>query len=250
MICCLCSCAKQKYKQECASPLGCLLFSQTKVEWGDVRLGEKNMRVLKVYNPTKHNVRVRINTKPLEFEVSKMDNDFLNLIKDDFVLPASCIDSICLVFSPKVLSLLGEYKEGIYLEVDNEISLFPLEMSATILENFDTLCQSLRLHAPVLDLEKDTFDFGVINGSDKVKVSFKLRNIGERDLIIRKIETGCNCTKIDILKRVISHGDSTILNLEYSPMGKSGKQYKHIRIFCNDPEKSVVIFIIKGYIDN
>src|ERR1044071_2967893 len=47
---------------------------------------------------------------------------------------------------------------------------------------------------PVLEFENDTHDFGTITQGEKVSYSYKFKNTGNGDLLIRSAAGSCGCT--------------------------------------------------------
>ena len=84
IFCCLCSCSEKEYKKDCINPLGKLLFNKVKIEWGNIRLGEKAKQTIQIYNPTKYGVHIKVYSKPSESDIRKMDDDSLDFGKKDF----------------------------------------------------------------------------------------------------------------------------------------------------------------------
>lgn len=251
LVICLCiySCSKREVSKECVNPLGKLLVDKNRIEWGDILLGREYRNVLKIYNPTKKDILLKICNQNSEFYVSKVGDTFLDLIEDGFIINPNKMDSLQIIFSPNDLSLLGNYFKGINMVIDEEILVTPIEQIATIFENFDTLSFMMKFDTPIIEVEKDTFNFGHIKTSDNVNVSFIVKNKGNRDLIIRKVEFTCGCINAIIKERVVKPHKSTSLNVTFNPMGKNGRQYKQLRIFCNDPKHSMQELIIKGFVE-
>lgn len=243
-LCLLYSCQQQEAPQECRTPLGKLMLSTVNIDWGNVQLGKSYTQSIKIYNATSKKAILKIyNTNP-EFKVIKIGKKQINPEKETFLIPAFHSDSIKVIFSPNDTSSIGELKKDIYIETDGKLLVAPLEQHATILENFENLSNNKKY--PIINIDKDTFNFGTITWKDRPTATFLLKNEGEQNLIIRKVEKKCGCTNAYTVDRVIFPGKSTILNVTFNPMGKNGKQSTQIRIFCNDPKHPVIEFTITG----
>ena len=81
------------------------------------------------------------------------------------------------------------------------------------------------------------FDFGTILQGEQVSSEFKFTNTGDADLIISKIETSCGCTVPEYDKDPVKPGERGSVRVRFDSNGKSGTQYKTIRIFSNSKEE-------------
>ena len=130
-----------------------------------------------------------------------------------------------------------------------ELHLKPIEIKVVICEKRDSLNLRELKESPIIRLEYDTLSFGVIKGNLPVVKVINIKNCGNRDLIIRKIETDCTCTASIIEKRVIASNMSAPLEIMFKPMGRKGKQNRTITIFSNDVMKPVVKVPLQGYVE-
>ena len=121
-----------------------------------------------------------------------------------------------------------------------------LSISATIEEDFSKYTQEQLESAPKLVFEETSFNFGTITEGEKVTHSFKYRNDGKSDLVIRKISTSCGCTVVDNNAEIIKPGESSSIDITFNSAGKSNRQNKSITIICNDPKNSQSVLHIVG----
>ena len=243
----LCSCNRDINScDNCKTMIGKLLFEVNKIEWGEVCIGKDYENIVRVYNPTHKDISMKIFTRLPELCVVKFGSDSLDCASKEVVLSALACDTLRFIFMPRDTSLIGDYSKGIFLEIDGEVYMKPIEMRAEVLENFDSLTSKELLSAPTIDVEKDTFSFGTITVNEKVTIPVKITNKGKRNLIIRKVESDCTCTAAIIGNRIVGINDSVILKIVFRPMGRYGRQYKTIRLYCNDPHRPVIKLIIHG----
>jgi hypothetical protein len=147
----------------------------------------------------------------------------------------------------------GYTTDRIVLKIDDKaITGSPLNISATIMEDFSKLTPEELTNAPTMDIDEKEFNFGTIKQGEKVTHEFKFTNNGKRDLIIRDIQSSCGCTAVDS-KKVIGPGESSTIKATFNSDGKSGKQNKTITLVTNIPgknsdgsEKHRIVFRIKG----
>jgi hypothetical protein len=104
-----------------------------------------------------------------------------------------------------------------------------------------------------------TYNFGAIPMGETVTHDFQVTNVGDEDLLISRVYTGCGCTSTRIADVVLdaagwvvgkagvkepfrlAPGESTQFDVEFDPRaeGKPGAQAKYIQIYSNDPTKAV-----------
>ena len=121
-----------------------------------------------------------------------------------------------------------------------------LSISATIEEDFSNYSAEQLENAPKLVFEETSFNFGTITQGEKVSHSFKFRNDGKDDLVIRKISTSCGCTVVEKKAEVIKPGESSSIDITFNSAGKTNRQNKSITVICNDPRKSQENLYIVG----
>jgi hypothetical protein len=96
-------------------------------------------------------------------------------------------------------------------------------------------------NAPVIQFEKNSYNFGKINQGDKVSYDFKFTNTGKSPLIITDAVASCGCTKPEWPKDPVQPGDKGIIKVTFNSAGKDGLQDKLITITGNTlPAQSLV----------
>ncbi|MBO7595457.1 MAG: DUF1573 domain-containing protein [Bacteroidales bacterium] len=89
------------------------------------------------------------------------------------------------------------------------------------------------------------FNFGNILEGEQVSTEFSYLNTGKADIIISKIETSCGCTVPEYDKDPVKPGNRGSIRVRFDSNGKSGTQYKTIRIFSNS-EEDIFELVITG----
>ncbi|PLX19854.1 MAG: hypothetical protein C0599_10155 [Salinivirgaceae bacterium] len=77
------------------------------------------------------------------------------------------------------------------------------------------------------------FDFGVIIQGEVVVHTFKFKNTGNADLIIRSTSSTCGCTVSSYTEKPIAPGDSGKVDVTFSSSGRSGRQHKAVTVLTN-----------------
>lgn len=98
-----------------------------------------------------------------------------------------------------------------------------------------------------------TYSFGRIPIDQPVRKDFEMRNVGDQDLVISRIYSGCGCTAPSIGDMIIDSagflpqrltlapGESVDFTVEFDPRlaKETGAQAKWLQIFSNDSSKAV-----------
>lgn len=106
---------------------------------------------------------------------------------------------------------------------------------------------------PLIEVTPDFFDFFEIEYGSIVEHTFKIKNIGNKDLEINKIATSCACTSAEIEKEIIMPNEEINLKVTYNtglmsgPHGK-GDQERIIYIRSNDPINPQIEATIHAYV--
>lgn len=109
------------------------------------------------------------------------------------------------------------------------------------------LAQSIE---PKLVLSEETWDFEEVLQGSKVTHFFNVKNEGEEDLIIKKIQASCSCLQVNYDEniKVIKKKQSLLLEVIYSSLGYIGDVSKNVYIFSNDPVNSKQKIIINAHV--
>lgn len=97
--------------------------------------------------------------------------------------------------------------------------------------------------SPAIEFEKVYHDFGTLQAGEKVSYTFKFKNSGESDLIIKDAAAGCGCTVPKYDKHPISKGDSGSVEVIFDTRGRRGAQIQTVLLKTNTPygEKTLTI---------
>ncbi len=107
---------------------------------------------------------------------------------------------------------------------------------------------------PQIEITPQSFNFNEIEYGSIVEHTFKIKNLGEETLEIKKIATSCACTSAEVGKKILEPDEETDLNVTYDTglMGDSphakGEQERIIYIKSNDPINPQVEVTIHAYV--
>jgi hypothetical protein len=102
---------------------------------------------------------------------------------------------------------------------------------------FLTAAGNVRAGSPVIGADALEHDFGSIDEAVQVEHVFQIKNLGDADLEIKKVEASCGCTTTQLGGSKIPPGGSTPLAAKFNPKGRRGVQTKAITITSNDPKQ-------------
>ncbi len=102
--------------------------------------------------------------------------------------------------------------------------------------------------APVLYIEKDTYDFGTILESTVITRDFIIENKGDEPLLIPRVRSNCACAVADYTEKIMP-GEKGVVTLEFDSKGSSGTVDYKVRGDSNDPNKESFDLSIKGNVD-
>jgi hypothetical protein len=98
-----------------------------------------------------------------------------------------------------------------------------------------------------------TYDYGVVPLDRPTMKEFMASNVGDEDLIISRVYTGCGCTALTMGNQpitgsgflnppmVLKPGQKVPFTVQFDPRaeGKTGAQAKFVQIYSNDPTKTL-----------
>ena len=86
---------------------------------------------------------------------------------------------------------------------------------------------------PEIKFDTAVYNFGKILQGEQTSYDFKFRNTGNKNLIIQKVETSCGCTVPEYDRSPVSPNGTGSIRVRFDSNGKSGTQYKTIKVTTN-----------------
>lgn len=99
-----------------------------------------------------------------------------------------------------------------------------------------------KMHFP-----EKVYDYGFIMQGDTVQHDFYFKNVGNDDLVIRRVEPSCGCTVPIFPKEPIAPGEDGKISVTFKSAGKLGRQIPTIKVITN--YKRAIKLELKGYVD-
>ncbi|GGD71410.1 hypothetical protein GCM10011514_39370 [Emticicia aquatilis] len=98
-------------------------------------------------------------------------------------------------------------------------------------------------NAPIMEFDKEVFDFGTLTEGDTVSHAFKFKNVGKSALTITDVQVQCGCTVASKPDHPVGVGQSDQIVVRFNSKGKVGTNKKFVTIFSNaNPPQTVLAF--------
>lgn len=82
-------------------------------------------------------------------------------------------------------------------------------------------------------IDSTSRDYGRINEGQKLDVSFRFRNTGDKPLVILAVRPGCGCTAAEPPKEPIAPGAEGVIKASFNSDGREGHNSKDIFVDAN-----------------
>ena len=99
---------------------------------------------------------------------------------------------------------------------------------------------------PRIRVEPTAFDFGRVLPRRTVRKEFRLRNLGDRALVIEKISWSCGCTDAVAEEATLAPGDSTPLLGRLNTRSAAGPIEESVLLRSNDPEIPLLEVVLRA----
>ncbi len=76
-------------------------------------------------------------------------------------------------------------------------------------------------------------DFGKIEEGQKLEVSFRFRNTGDKPLIVDHVQPSCGCTVADQSKEPVAPGAEGLVKATFNSEGHMGINHKTLFVYSN-----------------
>jgi hypothetical protein len=156
------------------------------------------------------------------------------------VVAPNQIASLKITFDAKLKNQYGFTSENVELKTDDaEFPEKSFSVFATTEEYFPKLSDKELAEAPVLSLQANMVNFGIVRAGVVLARDIKMTNTGKKDLIIRHAQGNCTCLTIVPGTRVLKPGQETLMKITLDTQGRTGPQNKSVTIYSTDPQNPV-----------
>jgi Protein of unknown function (DUF1573)/HYDIN/CFA65/VesB-like, Ig-like domain len=101
---------------------------------------------------------------------------------------------------------------------------------------------------PKAQLLNPLFNFGTALEGQMVNHTFKLKNVGKGELLIRGVKTSCGCTAAAPSKSDLAPGETTDITVGFDTHFQKGHQTRTITAFTNDPAMPQAVMTMQGIV--
>ena len=120
------------------------------------------------------------------------------------------------------------------------------KLSTDLVKNNQSLKNdSKEINQPIVEILQSEYDFGIIKQGEKATHEYKIKNIGNSDLLITSAKGSCGCTVPEWPREPIKPGNAASIKVTFDSKGKTGKQNKRVTLMTN-AIPNVKILTIKG----
>jgi len=120
------------------------------------------------------------------------------------------------------------------------------KLSTDLVKNNQSLKNdSKEIIQPIVEILQSEYDFGIIKQGEKATHDYKIKNIGNSDLLITSAKGSCGCTVPEWPREPIKPGNEANIKVTFNSKGKTGKQNKRVTLMTN-AIPNVKILTIKG----
>ena len=81
-------------------------------------------------------------------------------------------------------------------------------------------------------------NYGKIIEGQKLAISFRFKNTGDKPLVIESVQPACGCTVADYPKQPLKPGEEGEITGEFKSEGREGQQHKEITVNTNTAMRS------------
>lgn len=217
--------------------VGNLRFKTNHLAFMEINKGSSKTDTLKLYNVWDKNMKIKLVNVPV-FITYKIIPEELKPRQEGIIL---------MTYDTKKKKDYGLLFDRFSMETNDEINkIKPINVSARIVEDFSILTGQQRENAPKIKFDSRDFNFGSVKQGEIIKHSFMLTNLGEEDLIIRKVTPNAGCIIETQPKQTIKKGEKTSIDVIINTRERIGKIHKTVTVISNDPENPTIMLSLFG----
>ncbi|MDZ7765657.1 MAG: DUF1573 domain-containing protein [Melioribacteraceae bacterium] len=97
-------------------------------------------------------------------------------------------------------------------------------------------------------VSKKYIDYGDLNIGETKNVELNVLNRGKGDLVIKDIQTTCDCIKTNLSKRKLVQGEIAFLNIQITGESNLGKLTRTVSLVTNDSHNAEAVITIHANI--
>jgi hypothetical protein len=95
-----------------------------------------------------------------------------------------------------------------------------------------------------------SFDFGTVAQGTIVSHVFNFKNVGNADLQIQRLVSGCGCTAASSSMQPIAPGQSGTIKIDFDTSGFAGAKSKFVQVYSNDFDSPDIRLTLTGTVES
>ena len=223
--------------------LGNLRFKSNHITFNDIKDTEIKTDTIYVYNPSDRKITIYSENLPSFLKIHIPAGGITIAPDQELKIPIS--------YDAKARNDYGYVFDNFRLKTDDiDQPVKQMYVSANIIQDFSWMTEKDKTNAPKIVFEKTEVVFDTIKMGESVIVEFPFRNEGKNDLKILKVKSSCGCTAVAPEKNILKKGEKSSIKVTFNTAGRQGNQQKSVTVITNDPEHSIVVLTLKGYVKN
>ena len=210
--------------------MGGLHLSKRYLSFGEITDRQVLTGIVETYNPGKKSLRISFGSIPKHVEI----------LATPATLQPGEKGQIRVVYDASSKKDWGFLTDRLPVVVDGVGKKeYALLVSAEISEDFSQLTPAQKQVAPKVSFERQVMILGTIRRDEKKLFSVNITNSGKSPLMIRKLETGCECVTVVKAPSSVPAGATAKIECSYVGEKPMGAQQRTLSVRSNDPANPV-----------
>jgi hypothetical protein len=222
--------------------MGGLRLNKTQLSILDARIGSIRTETINVVNTDSKEVKLSFRKVPVHIRV----------VASNAILKPKESGTISVTYLSAEAKDYGRKEDVFYLVLNNDVKGSEknnINVSAYITEDFSTLSDEQKQHAPAATISENRINFGKMGQKERKVQYFTLTNTGKSPLFIRKIVPEYDGLKIIPEKSVIPAGKTIKMKVDFNAATFKGNVVQRATIFTNDPKNSIARIFVTAQVD-
>ncbi|MEI6694834.1 MAG: DUF1573 domain-containing protein [Bacteroidota bacterium] len=219
---------------------GSLSFIKNSLDIGEIKNSKKKSDTLYISNDSK---------KIITLATYELNPAYADIKFSSAEIKPSALEKITVTYDASLRNTFGKTKDTLYIQTNDEVnSLKEIYIKADIVEDFSRIKPEKLKLAPEAYLVNTTYDFRYVKKGIDVKTIFNIKNKGKTQLVIRKVDSSCDCIKTTYADKIRFDRDSPI-EVIMNTTHLKGNIHETITLITNDPKNSRIVLHLTGLVE-
>ncbi len=219
---------------------GSLSFIKNSLDIGEIKNSKKKSDTLYITNDSKNIITLA---------ASEMNPTYAEIRFSSAEIKPSALEKITITYDASLRNTFGKTKDTLFIQTNDEVnSLKEIYIKADIVEDFSKIKPEKLKLAPEAYLINTTYDFRYAKKGSDVKTIFNIKNKGKTQLVIRKVDSSCDCIKTTYADKIRFDRDSPI-EVIMNTTHLKGNIHETVTLITNDPKNSRIILHLTGFVE-